>query len=160
MVRASFRLTLTNSHQGVWLDIFGKIVHCVHHNDSECHCSQSSDAYASAVQQALNDNQLWIKTLSQLRDSYRSKTSTSSRTARDTRMRVWLTLGLELGFSEYTEGGCCWKECERHGRIDEETEWMLLRCSGCQTARYCSKECQTKGWKDGHKAVCNLMKLS
>ncbi len=30
----------------------------------------------------------------------------------------------------------------------------LLRCGMCQRAKYCSKECQTIGWKAGHKSVC------
>lgn len=27
-------------------------------------------------------------------------------------------------------------------------------CSGCQTAYYCSRECQRKDWKS-HKKMCN-----
>jgi TPR repeat protein len=30
----------------------------------------------------------------------------------------------------------------------------LLRCTKCKAMRYCSKECQVKHWKDGHKIDC------
>jgi hypothetical protein len=30
------------------------------------------------------------------------------------------------------------------------------KCSGCRTARYCGKECQTRDWKD-HKPVCKAL---
>ncbi len=31
----------------------------------------------------------------------------------------------------------------------------LYLCAGCQTAKYCSVECQRKDWKGGHKMKCN-----
>jgi len=34
-----------------------------------------------------------------------------------------------------------------------------LRCTGCQCACFCSKECQTSGWK-GHKKLCKLVKAT
>jgi hypothetical protein len=34
---------------------------------------------------------------------------------------------------------------------------MLLRCWGCQTVPYCSKECQAKDWAS-HKLVCSLLR--
>ncbi|PPR01406.1 hypothetical protein CVT24_006244 [Panaeolus cyanescens] len=36
----------------------------------------------------------------------------------------------------------------------------LRACAGCSTLRYCSKECQTRDWKEGrnpHKRVCKAM---
>lgn len=30
----------------------------------------------------------------------------------------------------------------------------LSRCASCKLAKYCSKECQTKAWKSGHKKLC------
>ena len=30
----------------------------------------------------------------------------------------------------------------------------LLRCARCKTAAYCSKDCQVKAWKNGHKREC------
>lgn len=31
---------------------------------------------------------------------------------------------------------------------------VLSRCANCKLAKYCSKECQTKAWKAGHKNLC------
>lgn len=35
--------------------------------------------------------------------------------------------------------------------MDDE---QLFLCSKCRTVKYCSKECQLKAWKDGHKVRC------
>ena len=32
-------------------------------------------------------------------------------------------------------------------------------CTGCQCACFCSKDCQTKGWKQ-HKKLCKLVKAA
>jgi len=48
----------------------------------------------------------------------------------------------------------CW-ECDKlppHGAAPLES------CSRCQTAVYCSKQCQTKAWKSGHKHTCSGLK--
>ncbi|KAL4421508.1 hypothetical protein ABPG75_010799 [Micractinium tetrahymenae] len=34
---------------------------------------------------------------------------------------------------------------------------VLRACSGCRVARYCSKDCQTKHWKAGHRAECKRL---
>jgi hypothetical protein len=34
----------------------------------------------------------------------------------------------------------------------------LLKCGGCRFAKYCSKECQTSDWKNGHKLICKRLK--
>ncbi|KAK1760600.1 hypothetical protein QBC47DRAFT_367633 [Echria macrotheca] len=39
-----------------------------------------------------------------------------------------------------------------------EREKELMRCTGCGGVRYCSKECQVKGWADGHKGECKVIK--
>eukprot|EP00984_Skeletonema_dohrnii_P011210 scaffold4458_cov189-Skeletonema_dohrnii-CCMP3373.AAC.5 len=39
------------------------------------------------------------------------------------------------------------------GRRKTET---LFRCSRCQIARYCSKECQMSDWNEGHKLECQF----
>jgi hypothetical protein len=58
---------------------------------------------------------------------------------------------------------CCKKTREDLGMK------TLLYCSGCSMASYCSKECQKKQWKAGHKQACrkksqieigDVMKLS
>jgi MYND finger len=66
--------------------------------------------------------------------------------------------GGTVSISRQDQNGCWYGRCSRHGKIDEETEWMLLGCSGCKKARYCSKECQSMDWKIGHKAECRSMK--
>lgn len=38
--------------------------------------------------------------------------------------------------------------------LEIETGKKLLRCTRCKVALYCSKECQTKCWKTGHKKEC------
>jgi len=32
--------------------------------------------------------------------------------------------------------------------------WSGKRCAGCQSAFYCSRKCQIKHWKKGHKHEC------
>lgn len=34
----------------------------------------------------------------------------------------------------------------------------VSKCSRCEAARYCSKECQAKSWKDGHRGACGELK--
>ncbi|KIZ02583.1 hypothetical protein MNEG_5374 [Monoraphidium neglectum] len=35
----------------------------------------------------------------------------------------------------------------------------LQRCSGCDAARYCGKECAKAGWKAGHREECKAAQL-
>ncbi|KAJ7657245.1 hypothetical protein DFH06DRAFT_1197743 [Mycena polygramma] len=35
----------------------------------------------------------------------------------------------------------------------------FLRCSGCQSAYYCSKKCQKQDWLDGHRKLCTPNRL-
>ncbi|KAJ6470348.1 hypothetical protein C8R45DRAFT_1015437 [Mycena sanguinolenta] len=47
--------------------------------------------------------------------------------------------------------------CDTCGRPESETtKKQLLTCAGCLVAKYCSKECQRKDWKEGHKNQCHL----
>jgi hypothetical protein len=36
----------------------------------------------------------------------------------------------------------------------------VKKCSQCKRVQYCSKECQTADWKEGHKKECEIYKLS
>ena len=49
--------------------------------------------------------------------------------------------------------------CDHCGRGPTVTEMgsiiKLLRCSGCDRVRYCSKQCQKAAWKAGHKQGCS-----
>ncbi|KAK4219547.1 N-lysine methyltransferase SMYD2 [Rhypophila decipiens] len=51
--------------------------------------------------------------------------------------------------------------CDACGKVGggEDGSSGLFKCTGCGVARYCSKECQVKGWTDGgHKADCKVIK--
>ncbi|KAJ7175122.1 hypothetical protein C8R43DRAFT_1119138 [Mycena crocata] len=37
---------------------------------------------------------------------------------------------------------------------------ILLSCSGCLVAKYCSKECQKRDWSGGHKNQCHLFEAN
>jgi MYND finger len=115
-----------------------------------------------------------------LRALTETKAEETYKVARKKRLHGWLELGRVVGLvdngpsdqtaaqtsnSSRTEGiprkdgnGCWYGGCDRHGKTDEETEWMLLKCSGCKKARYCSKECQSKDWKVLHKLECRSMR--
>ncbi|BDA50307.1 hypothetical protein COCOBI_15-4360 [Coccomyxa sp. Obi] len=41
--------------------------------------------------------------------------------------------------------------CAQCGKLCD----TLLRCSACKLVAYCSRNCQVKHWKAGHKQVCN-----
>ncbi|KUI58554.1 Zinc finger MYND domain-containing protein 10 [Cytospora mali] len=46
--------------------------------------------------------------------------------------------------------------CETCGGNGEDG---LKRCTGCERAGYCSKECQVKGWNEGgHKKDCRILR--
>ncbi|CAI2171944.1 17875_t:CDS:10 [Funneliformis geosporum] len=40
------------------------------------------------------------------------------------------------------------------GESESEKKKNLLICAGCSVANYCSKDCQKKDWKNGHKKDC------
>jgi len=45
-----------------------------------------------------------------------------------------------------------------NGKLDAEKKSNLLICTGCSNVNYCSKECQKKDWKNGHKKTCTTAK--
>jgi hypothetical protein len=47
--------------------------------------------------------------------------------------------------------------CFACGAKKAEKGGDLLKCSGCRFAQYCSKECQTSEWKNGHKLICKQL---
>ncbi|KAH6655961.1 hypothetical protein BKA67DRAFT_562271 [Truncatella angustata] len=64
-----------------------------------------------------------------------------------------LTKTLELG-SGLTDDDKS-KACE----TCQGTVGGLMRCTGCETVVYCSKDCQVKGWSErGHKSDCKIFK--
>ena len=48
---------------------------------------------------------------------------------------------------------CCYASCG--ARLKKP-----LVCSRCKAAAYCSKDCQVKDWKAGHKQECVSFKVS
>ncbi|KAK3377921.1 hypothetical protein B0H63DRAFT_230259 [Podospora didyma] len=53
------------------------------------------------------------------------------------------------------EGGSWEMGCETCG----EKKGGMKKCTGCEEVKYCSKECQAKGWNDaGHKVDCKIIK--
>jgi hypothetical protein len=48
--------------------------------------------------------------------------------------------------------------CAFCGKNPEAGSKKLEKCSKCQAVWYCSKECQRKHWKSGHKAMCSFPK--
>ena len=59
---------------------------------------------------------------------------------------MWLAAQREL--AENAVRGL--NECAVCAEEDEE----LFLCSKCKTVKYCSKECQLRAWKEGHKIRC------
>ena len=52
------------------------------------------------------------------------------------------------------------KTCRGCGKIGSE-ELGFKKCSRCQEAFYCSKECQTQDWPNSHQKICrNLAKIN
>ncbi|KAI0836699.1 hypothetical protein F5Y06DRAFT_101084 [Hypoxylon sp. FL0890] len=50
------------------------------------------------------------------------------------------------------------KKCAACGGAEKEG-LMLMRCTGCGAAAYCSKACQVRGWSEmGHKANCKVIR--
>ena len=46
--------------------------------------------------------------------------------------------------------------CSTCGKTETEVAKLSL-CSGCRSTRYCSKECQIRAWKEGHKLACKAI---
>lgn len=73
-------------------------------------------------------------------------------------------LRLSKTYHQFKDSKCwsCGGSGEREtSDVSEKTaspsEDYLKKCGACKMARYCSKECQTKHWKEGHKRTCKAM---
>ncbi|KAJ6542909.1 hypothetical protein B0H19DRAFT_1310989 [Mycena capillaripes] len=53
-----------------------------------------------------------------------------------------------------TTGGLSFMACDNMlcGKITQKRQFK--RCAGCRSANYCSSNCQSVDWRDGHRAVC------
>ncbi|KAK6839326.1 hypothetical protein PG987_005192 [Apiospora arundinis] len=71
------------------------------------------------------------------------------------KMAQLLELGQVLDMMSADEAEGREQKCAACGK----TEGSLAKCTGCGTVRYCSKECQLKGWSElGHKSNCKSLK--
>ncbi|KZV74066.1 hypothetical protein PENSPDRAFT_234920 [Peniophora sp. CONT] len=50
---------------------------------------------------------------------------------------------------------CAWDECMYHTQRPLVT---TRACKGCGEVRYCSRECQVRDWKQGHRNHCKRLK--
>ena len=78
-------------------------------------------------------------------------------------MLFWLRKSRDLGYSpaldklqkwesyEQSHCACCSKEAK--------TGEKLKQCSTCKAQWYCSKECQVKAWKSGHRNDCKRARI-
>ncbi|KZV70225.1 hypothetical protein PENSPDRAFT_651748 [Peniophora sp. CONT] len=61
----------------------------------------------------------------------------------------------ELDMKRAADRRCSWRDCEYHVKKPPKTR----ACVGCNEARYCSKACQRKDWREGgHRAQCKRLK--
>ncbi|KAI1786275.1 hypothetical protein LXA43DRAFT_1111239 [Ganoderma leucocontextum] len=68
-------------------------------------------------------------------------------------------LGLFHDSDPLHKHGHC-NQCFRMRRCEGHDSTMKLQCcSRCSTTHYCSKDCQKKHWRAGHKAACTGYKL-
>ncbi|KZV69293.1 hypothetical protein PENSPDRAFT_753490 [Peniophora sp. CONT] len=109
-----------------------------------------------------NMKEEWYPTLKALRDLPGRGQAASRR--RCARLAVtWRELGLAIGLNEDEEADayekemrkaaqkCAWRGCEYHTR---RPPWPTRVCVGCGDARYCSRVCQRKHWREGHHEGC------
>ena len=54
--------------------------------------------------------------------------------------------------------GCSHPGCGQLIGVSEAAGAGLLRCTKCRRRIYCSKECQVRGWKGGHKQECERLR--
>ena len=122
-----------------------------------------SGAYNELVRGMLEQSGLWQRTITKLAELCPKPRghSTALYNAKRKRIQAWISLGVSLGlygsrqFAPLPESeGCHWKDCPYSHQVRNISDLTLRGCSGCQGVSYCSKECQTKDWKAGHKHAC------
>ncbi|VDC03323.1 unnamed protein product [Peniophora sp. CBMAI 1063] len=103
----------------------------------------------------------WYSTLKTLREMPLRDSKTSRKCAQ--LVPAWEGLGEALNLEEASEQAdyerevkrvaqlCAWPQCEYH---DQKPPNPTRACVGCGEARYCSRACQQKDWKGGHKLKC------
>jgi len=123
-------------------------------------------AYNELVRHMLERSGLWRRTIMKLAELCPMPKSQSIAlyNAKRKRIQVWISLGVSLGlngsrqFAPLTEAeGCHWKGCAYSHQSGDTSDLTLRRCSACQRVSYCSKDCQTRDWKAGHKHACKAI---
>ncbi|KZV71610.1 hypothetical protein PENSPDRAFT_650474 [Peniophora sp. CONT] len=128
--------------------------------------SNGKNTLRKSLRKALREQ--WYPTLLELQDGVAC--SEGEVRSRLMRMRLlWSASGHDLGLDEAQEKAefdrleklkeqtCSWKVCEYHTQLPPIA---VKACKGCGQTRYCSRDCQTKDWKEGgHKSVCKRIKL-
>ena len=62
--------------------------------------------------------------------------------------------GMPLAFTQEDFLVILGVRCEFCGSSEDEIEDKLKRCNNCKEVYYCSRECQKKDWKKGHRDTC------
>ncbi|KZV64839.1 hypothetical protein PENSPDRAFT_756980 [Peniophora sp. CONT] len=105
----------------------------------------------------------WYSIVPDVRRSIKAQSPLSSRFTAF--LDAWTTLGKALGIDEVEERNrrasyqariCSWRTCSFHFTPSPKP---LFTCKGCHETRYCSKDCQTRDWKQGgHREECRRLK--
>ncbi|KAG8809183.1 hypothetical protein FRC19_005388 [Serendipita sp. 401] len=148
-------------HAQAWSNLVDLFLHCTTCRAPNCHFVRT-EAYENSLRSKLEQNSLWNNVVHSLLE--RARTTAASDGGGSAKAKAikgqwvaWTQLGKELGLVYKPPppsalvstlrgdiDGCWFAECERHGKVDEETEGKLLRCSACRRAKYCSSACQQK----------------
>ena len=72
---------------------------------------------------------------------------------------IWNATGQQQNAATRLAGGTSvefgyGRGCAQCGHLGGD---QLALCGQCRVVRYCSKECQRKHWKGGHKAACKAV---
>mmetsp|Transcript_28002 Transcript_28002/g.50694 ORF Transcript_28002/g.50694 Transcript_28002/m.50694 type:complete len:97 (-) Transcript_28002:588-878(-) len=66
-------------------------------------------------------------------------------------------VGLLEGNFEKPKAICANPPCTNSRWTDDQGNNTTPICVRCESASYCSKQCQTKYWKGGHKKECRII---
>ncbi|VDB95353.1 unnamed protein product [Peniophora sp. CBMAI 1063] len=122
------------------------------------------DVERLVLQLRLSSEKAWYPTLQAMR-LMQDTMGRESKERTGRYIQCWVDLGNTLGLDEMTERVqfeasrtrlCSWRACAYYRECAKEA---LPVCKGCGAARYCSRECQRKDWKEGnHKMKCRRLK--
>jgi hypothetical protein len=160
-----FTLTTLCYPTDPWLRILMTVQHFAICKDDTCPWV-GSGAYNDLVRHMLEHGGLWRRTIVKLVELCSKEKSGIPALYNATRKRiqVWISSGISIGlkgsrqFSPLTESeGCHRKGCIYSQQSGDTSHRTLRRCSACQRVSYCSKDCQAKDWKAGHRHACKTI---